>query len=180
MASVAPGMAVKIVNEETNEPCGPNEIGEITVKSPITMKSYLNRPEANVKFFDQDGFVQTGDLGSYDETGKLTFEGRLKELIKYKNIHMYPLEIENFICSHPDVVDVGVFGRPEPSVQELVTAIVVKKPNSTVTEQGGHHVLWIVELRDESRDSTHLKLVIFFYKKITFITQKYDEQIVID
>ena len=142
MGSVAPGMAIKIVNEETNEPCGPNEIGEITVKSPITMKSYLNRPEANVKFFNQDGFVHTGDLGSYDETGKLTFEGRLKELIKYKNIHMYPLEIENVICSHPDVIDVGGFGRPEPSVQELVTAIVVKKPNSTVTEQGGHPVLF--------------------------------------
>ena len=141
MGSVAPGMAIKIVNLETNESCGPNQVGEIKVKSPITMKSYLNRPKENIKFFDQDGFVHTGDLGSYNETGKLTFEGRLKELIKYKNIHVYPLEIENVICSHPDVVDVGVFGRPKPSVQELVTAIVVKTPNSSVTEQGGHHVL---------------------------------------
>ena len=89
------------------------------------MKGYLNRPEENAKFFDNDGFVHTGDLGSYQKNGCLMFEGRSKELIKYKNYHLYPLEIETVICKHPSVVEAGVFGRPEPSVQELVTAVVV-------------------------------------------------------
>ena len=89
------------------------------------MKGYLNRPEENAKFFADDGFVHTGDLASYQKNGCLTFEGRSKELIKFKNYHLYPLEIETVICKHPNVVEAGVFGRPEPSVQELVTAVVV-------------------------------------------------------
>ena len=59
----------------------------------------------------------------------------MKELIKYKNYHLYPLEIENVICKHPDVIEAAVFGRPEPTVQELVTAVVVKAPNSNLSEQ---------------------------------------------
>lgn len=135
MGSIGPGVALKIVNPETQELCDANEVGEILIKVPILMKGYLNRPEANEEVFGQDGYYHTGDLGSYDQAGRLTFEGRHKDLIKYKNIHLYPNEIENIINAHPDVVDVAVFGRPEPSVQELVTAIVVKKPNSNVTEQ---------------------------------------------
>ena len=65
----------------------------------------------------------------------LNYEGRLKELIKYKNHHLYPLEIENVICTHPDVIEAAVYGRPEPTVQELVSAVVVKAPNNDVTEQ---------------------------------------------
>ena len=72
-------------------------------------------------------------MASYQENGGLVYEGRSKELIKYKNYHLYPLEIENIICKHPNVVEAGVFGQPEPTVQELVTAFVVK--NGTVSEK---------------------------------------------
>ena len=76
----------------------------------------------------------TGDLASYQENGCLVYEGRSKELIKYKNYHLYPLEIETIICKHPNVVEAGVFGQPEPTVQELVTAFVVKNGNVTEKE----------------------------------------------
>ena len=72
-------------------------------------------------------------MASYQENGCLVYEGRSKELIKYKNYHLYPLEIENVICKHPNVVEAGVFGQPEPTVQELVTAFVVK--NGIVSEK---------------------------------------------
>ena len=98
------------------------------------MKGYLNRPEENAKFFAEDGFVRTGDLGHYDSEGILYFDGRQKELIKYKNCHLYPKEVEDIIASHPDVLEAGVFGKPAPTVQELVTAAVVKAPGSNVTE----------------------------------------------
>ena len=52
------------------------------------------------------------------------FDGRIKELIKYKNFHLYPNELEEIILKIEGVEDVAVFGRPEPSVQELVTALV--------------------------------------------------------
>ena len=100
----------------------------------VFFTGYLNRPEANEEFFGSDGFVHTGDLGSYDTSGFIFFEGRSKDLIKYKNNHIYPLEIENIIRNIPDVIDVGVFGRPEHTVQELITAVVVKRTNSDLTE----------------------------------------------
>ena len=66
----------------------------------------------------------------------LKYEGRKKELIKYKNYHLYPLELENIICKHPKVLEAGVFGRPDPTVQELVTAAVVLAADSNdVSEQ---------------------------------------------
>ena len=64
--------------------------------------------------------------GHYNEDGILYFDGRHKELIKYKNYHLYPLEIENIICSHTDVIEAAVFGKPDPIVQEYVTAAIVK------------------------------------------------------
>ena len=105
------------------------------VKMEIYMKGYLNRPDDNAKFFAEDGFIHTGDLGHYDNNGILYFDGRFKELIKYQNCHMYPLEIENTICSHPDVIEAAVFGKPDPAVQEYVTAAVVKFPHSNLKEQ---------------------------------------------
>ena len=99
------------------------------------MKGYLNRPEETANFFAEDGFVHTGDLAHYNEKGVLFFDGRHKDLIKFKNYHIYPLEIENVLCSHKDILEAGVFGRPDPLVQEYVTAVVVKVPGSNVTEE---------------------------------------------
>ena len=76
----------------------------------VPMKGYLNRPEDTAKFFasSDEGFVHTGDLGHYDDSGVLYFDGRHKELIKYKYFHVYPLEIENIINSHPDVIEAKI------------------------------------------------------------------------
>ena len=98
------------------------------------MKGYLNRPEENAKFFAENNWYRTGDLARYDYKGNLYYEGRQKELIKYKNCHLYPLEIENVICEHPEILEAGVFGKPDDTVQELVTAAVVKIPGSKLTE----------------------------------------------
>ena len=63
LGAVVPGVEVKIVDPVTGELQGPNEIGEIVAKTSTMMKGYLNRPEENKKFFCEDGFVRTGDLG---------------------------------------------------------------------------------------------------------------------
>ena len=108
-----------------------------------------------------DGYIHTGDLASYSKNGLFKYEGRLKELIKYKNYHLYPLEIENVICQHPDVIEAAVFGRPEPTVQELVTAVVVKAPNSSLSEQ---EILALVD--KEVDDSKRLRGGVIFVKSL--------------
>ena len=124
--------AVRIVDPETGEALGPGEVGEITYKTNCPMIGYLNNQEENDKFFGSDGFLHSGDLGHYDDKGTLYYDGRLKELIKYKSFHLYPNELEEMLLRHEDVQDAAVFGKPEPSVQELVTALVVQKPGSNV------------------------------------------------
>ena len=116
--------AVKIIDPDTGVAVGPNVVGEITYKSDYPMLGYLNHPEENKKFFGKDRFLHSGDLGHYDEAGNMYFDGRLKELIKYKNFHLYPNELEEIMLRVDGVEDAAVFGRPEPSVQELVTALV--------------------------------------------------------
>jgi len=125
--------AVKIIDPDTGVAVGPHVVGEITYKSDYPMLGYLNHPEENERFFGNDGFLHSGDLGHYDEAGNLYFDGRLKELIKYKNFHLYPNELEELLMAHDGVQDAAVFGKPEPTVQELVTACVVKKESAEVT-----------------------------------------------
>ena len=125
--------ALKFVNPETGEAVGPYAVGEFAVKVSFSvMLGYLNHEEENDHFFGKDGFLYLGDFGHYDENGVIYFDGRKKDLIKYKNTHLYPRELEDLIMKHPDVEDVAVFGNPEPSVHELVTAVVVLANGSKV------------------------------------------------
>jgi len=125
--------ALKFVDPSTGEAVGPNIVGEFAVKTANVMLGYLNHQEENDHFFGKDGFLYMGDLGHYDEDGVIYFDGRAKDLIKYKNSHLYPMEIEDLIMKLSGVKDAAVFGKPEPSVQELVTAVVVKMEGSAVS-----------------------------------------------
>ena len=133
---MAAGAAVRIADPDTGELLGPDAVGEILAKSHVPMIGYLNRPEENAKFFGADGFCHTGDLGHYDEKGVLYFDGRIKDLIKVQNQHLYPKEIEDVIQGLPGVEDVAVFGRADPAWMELITALVVRdKSGAEVDEQ---------------------------------------------
>merc|ERR1711915_1165937 len=128
--------ALKFVDPDTKAIVGPHKVGEFAVKvTEGAMIGYLNNEEANKKFFGVDSFLYLGDLGHYDEDGLIYYDGRLKELIKYKNIHIYPSEIEDLLIKLPGILDVAVFGREDPSVQELVTAVVVKADGVDISKE---------------------------------------------
>jgi acyl-coenzyme A synthetase/AMP-(fatty) acid ligase len=143
--------ALRVLQPDTGVALGPGAVGEIVYKSDTPMLGYLNQPEEDSKFFGKDGFLHSGDLGHYDDTGTLYFDGRLKELIKYKNFHLYPNELEELLLANEAVEDAAVFGRPEPMVQELVTALVVRRRGAGVTAAE------LVELVD-GRVDDHKKL----------------------
>merc|ERR1712008_212282 len=82
-------------------------------------------------------------------------------LLRQKWIVQIRREIEQIICSHPDVIEAAVFGRPEPTVQELVTAVVIKTPNSKLSEQ---NVIDLVE--SEVDDSKRLRGGVIFVEKL--------------
>ncbi|RWS00716.1 hypothetical protein B4U79_01170 [Dinothrombium tinctorium] len=100
----------KIVNKQTGEALGANEVGEILVKSPQVCKGYLNNPELTSQCFDDEGFYKTGDAGYYDERGNLYFAGRYSSLLKYYGLFISPDEIEEILLKHEAVQEVAVVG----------------------------------------------------------------------
>jgi acyl-CoA synthetase (AMP-forming)/AMP-acid ligase II len=100
-------------------------IGEILLGGPQVMKGYFRDPEQTAKALTDDGFFRTGDLGRFDEDGRLHIAGRTKELIIRSGFNVYPVEIEATLTEHPDVVVAGVVGRAVEGNEEVLAFVSV-------------------------------------------------------
>ncbi|TAJ11342.1 AMP-dependent synthetase, partial [Patescibacteria group bacterium] len=128
-----PGMDLKVVNSETGEELPVGETGEVRLKGYV-MAGYYKAPEQTAAAFDKDGYLITGDLGHFDEDGFFYFRGRIKEMLKTGGLNVSPLEVEEVLRSHEDVVDAFVTGLPDKVREEIVAAVVVPKDNANITE----------------------------------------------
>ncbi|XP_046605817.1 luciferin 4-monooxygenase-like [Neodiprion virginianus] len=99
------------------------------------MNCYYNDPDATAATIDEEGWMQSGDLGYYDEDGEIFVVDRLKELIKYRGYHIYPVEVESVLLSHPGVKEVAVVGLPHPVDDEHPIAFVVRTVSSLTEEE---------------------------------------------
>jgi fatty-acyl-CoA synthase len=104
-------------------------VGEVCTRGYLVMKEYWGNPKATAEAIDSEGWMRTGDLGVLDDDGFLSIVGRIKDMIIRGGENIYPSEIENFLCSHPDIEDVQVFGVPHPYFGEEVCAWVRMKPD---------------------------------------------------
>ena len=77
------------------------------------MLGYWNDPEWTAEAIDADGWMHTGDLAMMDDDGYVNIVGRIKDMIIRGGENVYPREIEEFLYSHPDIVDVQVIGVPD-------------------------------------------------------------------
>jgi fatty-acyl-CoA synthase len=123
---------LRVVRDDGSE-AGPEELGEVLLRSGNIMKGYLNRPEATAEAI-VDGWLHTGDVAKRDQEGFLYIMDRKKDMIISGGENIYPAEIEDVIFKHPQVADAGVIGYPDPKWGEAVKAIVVKKPGAALTE----------------------------------------------
>ncbi|KAF5305709.1 hypothetical protein FQR65_LT07606 [Abscondita terminalis] len=126
---------IKIVDTETKAILGPNEAGEVCVRSSSIMKGYFNNPTDTKNSFDEDGFYRTGDVGYYDENKYFFIVGRIKELIKYKGFQVAPSEIECLLLSYPGIKDCGVVGIEDERCGQLPLAFIVCEEGSKLTEE---------------------------------------------
>ena len=78
---------------------------------------------------------RTGDLGMIDEDGHVLVVGRLKDLIIRGGVNISPVELDNILSRHPDIVDAAACGVPDPVYGEEVVAYVVARPDSGLTEE---------------------------------------------
>ena len=96
------------------------------------MAGYLNAPELNHAAF-VDGWYRTGDIGSLDAEGFLSLHGRTRETINRGSEKIAPIEVDQALMRHPDVVEAAAYGVPHPRLGEDVAAAVVLRPGSRVT-----------------------------------------------
>ena len=127
-----PGMELRIVGSETGEPCPAGEEGEIWVHGYIT-PGYVGDEDATRKAITADGWYRSGDVGFLDAQGLLHYTGRATEMIKSNGINVSPVEIENFVITHPAVAEVVVVGTPHPIKEEIAVAFVRLKPQQDAT-----------------------------------------------
>lgn len=112
----------------------PGEIGEVLVRSEVTMTGYWNNVAATQEAL-ASGWLHTGDLGCFDAEGFLTLKDRSKDVIISGGSNVYPREVEEVLLQHVDVVETAVVGRPSAQWGEEVFAFVVLKPGSAVDDR---------------------------------------------
>jgi fatty-acyl-CoA synthase len=112
---------------------GAGDVGEIICRSEFNMLGYWRMPEATAAAM-RDGWLHTGDLGTFDEDGFLHIAGRAREMIKCGGENIYPAEVERCLLEHPSVAEAAVFGVPDERWGEIVVAAVVPQAGATLAE----------------------------------------------
>ncbi len=130
-----PGVSIRIVNGD-GEPCGEGEVGSIQVKGHNVFGGYWRMPDKTREEFTEDGYFRTGDLGEWTPERYVRIVGRAKDMIITGGLNVYPSEIEDRIDAMPGVVESAVVGVPDADFGEAVTAVVVPKPGTRLTEDG--------------------------------------------
>lgn len=132
--------------------------GEVLARSNVVMQGYWDQPEETSKAI-VDGWFHTGDGGTFGDNQYLTISDRKKDVIISGGENVSSIEVEDAVFSHPEVLEVAVIGVPDEKWGELVMALVVKAPNSSLSEDAliayvktklaGYKCPKRVEFRDE-------------------------------
>jgi acyl-CoA synthetase (AMP-forming)/AMP-acid ligase II len=99
------------------------------------MAGYWNNPDATATTL-QDGWLRTGDMGSFDERGYLTLRDRSKDVVISGGSNIYPREVEEVLLEYPGVHEAGVVGAPDDEWGEVVVAFIVG--SATADELDAH------------------------------------------
>jgi acyl-CoA synthetase (AMP-forming)/AMP-acid ligase II len=125
------GIEVRVV-DESGTPLPVGVVGEIACRGQTVMSGYWKNPSATEAAL-RDGWLFTGDMGSFDEAGFLTLRDRSKDVIISGGSNIYPREVEEALLSHTGVAEACVIGEKDDDWGETVTAVIVREPGSAVS-----------------------------------------------
>ena len=112
------------IEREDGAVCGPNETGEIIVRSAMIMNGYWNRPEETAKTFTADGWLRTGDIGYQDEDGYIFIVDRAKDMVISGGENIYCAEVERVLSEMPQITECATFGIADERLGEALVAVV--------------------------------------------------------
>lgn len=129
-----PSTEIDIRDVETGVSLPQGETGVILLRGPQIMQGYWRNPEQTAKAISADGWFNTGDVGYFDELGRLFISSRVTEMIIVSGFNVYPAEVERVIDEIPQVQEIAVVGYPEENTGESVHAYIVFRGNEYLTK----------------------------------------------
>ena len=131
---VHPHVEIKIVDPDTGAIVPRGVPGELCTRGYSVMIGYWGNEEATREAIDTGGWMHAGDLATADEEGYVNIVGRIKDMIIRGGENVYPREVEEYLHTHPAVLDVQVIGVPSETYGEEVVAWVKMRRGLTVTD----------------------------------------------
>ncbi|MEQ0565812.1 AMP-binding protein [Amycolatopsis sp. NEAU-NG30] len=133
---VGPHLEVKVVDPETGLTVPRGEPGELCTRGYSVMLGYWEQPDKTAEAIDAARWMHTGDLAIMDGDGYLNITGRIKDMVIRGGENLYPREIEEFLYTHPDIVDAQVVGVPDEKYgEELMAWIRLREGASPLTAE---------------------------------------------
>ena len=124
----AGGTEIRILDQDFNElPTG--EVGGIYVRNSTQFDGYTS---GKTKDF-HEGFMSSGDVGRFDEAGRLFVVGRDDEMIVSGGENVYPIEVEKTLAAHPDISEASVIGVDDEQFGQRLAAFVVLNVGASAT-----------------------------------------------
>ena len=130
---VHPHVEIRIVDPDTAETVPRGTGGEFLTRGYSVMLGYWNDPERTAEAIDADGWMHTGDLAVMDDEGYVNIVGRIKDMIIRGGENVYPREVEEFLYTHPDIVEVQVIGVPDVRYGEEIMAWIQLRDGADTT-----------------------------------------------
>lgn len=133
---VGPHLEIKVVDPVTGETLPRGATGEFCTRGYSVMKGYWNQPEKTAEAIDGDGWMHTGDLAVMAPDGYVAITGRIKDMVIRGGENIYPREIEEFLYTHPDILDAQVIGVPDEKYgEELMAWVRLREPATDLTAE---------------------------------------------
>jgi len=132
-----PHLEVKVADPATGETVPRGVAGEFCTRGYSVMAGYWNDSERTSEVIDADGWMHTGDLAAMDAWGYVRITGRIKDIVVRGGENISPHEIEEFLYTHPDVVDGHVIGVPDEKYgEELMAVVMLREGAPELTMEG--------------------------------------------
>lgn len=133
VGTVQDHLEIKII-DENGRTVERGEHGELCTRGYSVMLKYWNDPENTKKVLDDARWMHTGDLAVMDAEGYITISGRIKDLIIWGGENISPKEIEDFLYTYLNILDVQIIGIPSEKYGEEIMAWIKVRKGFTVTE----------------------------------------------
>jgi fatty-acyl-CoA synthase len=129
-----PGMELRAVDPDTGRDVGPGEVGEAVFRGVSRILRYHRDPEYTAQAIDGDGWFRSGDMIRIDEAGRISFVGRLKDMLKVGGENVSAAEVEDLLATHQAVKIVQVVAAPDARLGEVACAFVELRDGATASE----------------------------------------------